>query len=399
MIRSNLTPPSFHIMAKPRGAICNLDCQYCYFLKKTDLYPDSPFRMTDEILEAYTRQYIQAQRVPEITFAWQGGEPTLMGLDFFNRALYYQEKYRKPGMRIFNAIQTNGTILDDDWCRLFKNHNFLVGLSLDGPGNLHDIYRVDKAGQPTFERVMQGLALLKEHHVEFNILTCVHARNAVRPIEVYQFLRDEVEAQFIQFIPIVERRNETGFQEGTDVSDRSVSGEAYGKFLISVFEEWIRRDVGNVFVQIFDVALGVWYGQPASLCVFNETCGLALAMEHNGDLYSCDHFVEPAFFLGNILESPLAALVGSDKQRQFGKNKLVHLPKYCINCSYRFICSGGCPKNRILETPDGEPGLNYLCDGYKAFFAHIDAPMKTMAQLLWNHQPPANIMSQYSQQD
>ncbi len=399
MIKSYMTPPSFHIMAKPRGAICNLDCRYCYFLKKTTLYPDSSFRMSDEILEAYTRQYIQAQRVPEITFAWQGGEPTLMGLEFFNRALYYQDKYRKPGMRIFNTIQTNGTTLDSDWCHLFKSHNFLVGLSLDGPGNLHDIYRVDKAGQPTFERVMQGLTLLKEHHVEFNILTCVHARNAGRPIEVYQFLRDEVEAQFVQFIPIVERRNDTGFQEGTDVSDRSVSGEAYGKFLISVFEEWIRRDVGNVFVQIFDVALGVWYGQPASLCVFNETCGLALAMEHNGDLYSCDHFVEPAFFLGNILESPLAALVGSDKQRQFGKNKLVNLPKYCINCSYRFICNGGCPKNRILETPDGEPGLNYLCDGYKAFFAYIDAPMKTMAQLLWNHQPPASIMSQYSQQD
>lgn len=352
--------------------------------------------MSDEILEAFTRQYIQAQRVPEITFAWQGGEPTLMGLDFFDRALYYQEKFRKPEMRIHNAIQTNGTTLDSDWCRFFKSHNFLVGLSLDGPGNLHDFYRVDKAGKPTFDRVMRGLALLKEHHVDFNILTCVHAQNADHPIEVYQFLRDEAEAHFIQFIPIVERSNETGFQKGTDVSDRSVSGADYGQFLISVFEEWVRHDVGNVFVQIFDVALGVWYGQPASLCIFNETCGLALAMEHNGDLYSCDHFVEPDYFLGNIMESPLPASVGSDTQRQFGEDKRDDLPGYCINCPFRFICNGGCPKNRTLKTPDGEPGLNYLCEGYKAFFAHIDAPMKTMARLLRNRRSPAEIMSQYS---
>ena len=394
---TNYIHPSlnFHIMTKPRGAICNLDCQYCYFLKKEALYPDSQFFMSDEVLESYTRQYIEAQNSAEVTFSWQGGEPTLMGLGFFKRALHFQNKYRRPGMRISNTIQTNGTLLTDEWCQLFKTNNFLVGLSLDGPRDLHDAYRVDKGGSPTFDRVMAGLALLKKHQVEFNILTCIHAANADYPIEVYRFLRDEVESHFIQFIPIIERKNETGFQEGAQVTDRTVSAEQYGQFLIAVFDEWIQRDVGKVFVQIFDVSLGIWYGQPASLCVFRETCGTALAMEHNGDLYSCDHFVEPDYFLGNIITTDMIGMVSGDKQRQFGFAKRTTLPQYCLECEVRFACNGGCPKNRIIKTPQGESGLNYLCAGYKAFFNHINHPMRRMAELIRMRQPPALIMEEY----
>jgi uncharacterized protein len=385
-------PPAFHIMAKPRGAICNLDCQYCFYLKKEALYPDSKFFMSDEILESFTRQYIKAQIVPEVTFTWQGGEPTLMGLDFFKRALYFQKKYQKPGMRIYNTIQTNGTKLDDVWGRFFKLHDFLVGLSLDGPREIHDAYRLDKGGNPTYARVMNGLSILKKHKVEFNILTCVSSANAKHPLEVYRFLRDDIKTQFIQFIPIVERDNQTGYQEGTRVTPRTVSGEAYGHFLISIFDEWVKRDVGRVFIQIFDVALGAWYGQPAGLCIFNQTCGAALAMEHNGDLYSCDHFVEPRYLLGNIEDDKLLPLVGSESQIQFGQSKSDKLPNYCRECEVRFICNGGCPKNRILATPDGEMGLNYLCDGYKAFFTHIDPAMKEMVRMLNNRRPPADIM-------
>ncbi len=387
-----VAPPAFHVMLKPRGAICNLDCHYCYFLSKEMLYPGSRFRMANELLEEYTRQYIAAQRVPEVTFAWQGGEPTLMGLDFFKLAVELQQKYRQPGMKIHNALQTNGTTLDDDWCRFFREHEFLIGLSLDGPRALHDAYRVDKGGRPTFDAVMTGLDRLKKHKVEFNILTTVHAANADRPLEVYHFLRDEVKTQFIQFIPIVERDNGTGFQDGDAVTERSVTGRQYGDFLIAIFDEWVRRDVGRVFVQLFDVALGVWLGQPAGLCIFDETCGTALAMEHNGDLYACDHYVEPRYKLGNIQEIPLLDLVGSEPQRQFGLTKRDTLPRYCRDCEVRFICNGGCPKNRILHTPEGEPGLNYLCDGYKAFFTHIDRPMRIMADELRAKRPPANIM-------
>ncbi|MEN8242035.1 MAG: anaerobic sulfatase maturase, partial [Chloroflexota bacterium] len=282
MKKQNLRQTAFHLMTKPRGAICNLGCEYCFFLKKEALYPDSDFLMSDQVLESFTRQYIEAQSVPEVTFAWQGGEPTLMGLDFFKRAVFFQNKFRKPGMRISNSLQTNGTLLDDKLCQFFKAHNFLIGLSLDGPADLHNTYRLDKGGNPTFGRVMDGIALLKKHQVDFNILTCVNAANADHPLEVYQFLRDEVGAEFIQFIPIVERDNATGYQEGTQVTSRTVSGRAYGQFLIAVFDEWVKKDVGKVYVQIFDVALGVWFGQPASLCIFSETCGSALALEHNG---------------------------------------------------------------------------------------------------------------------
>jgi len=361
-------------------------------LKKEALYPDSDLHMDEKTLESYTRQYIEAQRFPEITFAWQGGEPTLMGLEFFEKAISFQQKYRKAGMQLQNTLQTNGTTLNDDWCRFFQQHNFLVGLSLDGPQPLHDAYRVDKGGQPSFNSVMTGLKLFKKHQVDFNILTTVHAANADHPLDVYRFLRDEVQAQFIQFIPIVERKNQTGHQEGFKVTKRSVTGKQYGQFLIAIFDEWVQRDVGQVFVQIFDVALGVWYGQPASLCIFGETCGTALALEHNGDLYACDHYVEPNYFLGNIKEENLLNLVGGDQQTRFGLDKRDSLPRFCMDCEVRFICNGGCPKNRIRRTPDGEEGLNYLCEGYKTFFQHIDEPMKMMTRLLQHGRAPAEVM-------
>jgi uncharacterized protein len=380
------TPPAFHVLVKPRGPVCNLACEYCYYLPKEDLYPDADFHMPDEVLEAFTRQYIEAQRVPEITFGWQGGEPLLMGLDFFQRAMALQEAHRKPGMRVTNALQTNGTLLDDAWCGFFREHGFLVGLSLDGPREVHDVYRLDKGGRPSFERVMAGLAYLKQHKVEFNILTTVHAANAARPVEVYRFLRDEVGTQFIQFIPIVVR-------DGDGVSPQSVSAKQYGDFLIGVFDEWVRRDVGRVFVQIFDVALAAWTGHRPGLCVFEPTCGNALVLEHNGDLYSCDHFVEPRYRLGNILETPLIEMVGSEQQLRFGTDKRDTLPKVCRACEVRFVCNGACPKNRL------EAGLNHLCAGYKAFFKHIDEPMRFMAAELKARRPPANIVRHLAQQE
>ncbi len=385
-------PPAFHVMLKPRGAICNLDCRYCYFLAKEALYPGSAFRMSESLLDAYTRQYMDAQRVPEVTFAWQGGEPTLMGLDFFRLAVRLQEKYRRPGMTVHNALQTNGVTLDDDWCDFFREHGFLIGISLDGPPALHDAYRVDKSGRPTSDRVKHGVDLLKRHGVAFNVLATVHAANAGHPLDVYRFLRDEAGAQFMQFIPIVERDNDTGYQEGTAVTGRSVNGGQYGEFLIAIFNEWVRRDVGRVYVQIFDVALAAWSGQHPGLCVFEKTCGTALAMEHNGDVFSCDHYVEPAHRLGNMTVVPLAELAASAQQQRFGQAKRDTLPRLCRACNVRFVCNGGCPKNRVLTTPDGEPGLNYLCAGYQAFFRHIDRPMRFMAAELRAGRAPANIM-------
>ena len=387
------TPPAFHVMLKPRGAICNLGCEYCYFLSKERLYPESNFRMEDDLLERFTQQYIQAQQVPEVTFGWQGGEPTLMGLEFFERAVQLQKKYARPGQKINNALQTNGVTLTEEWCQFFKENNFLIGISIDGPQHLHDAYRHDKGGNPTFDRVMKGLDYLKKHKVEFNALTTIHAANADYPLEVYRFLRDEAEIQFIQFIPIVERDNLTGFQEGSKVTKRSVKGKQYGQFLIQIFDEWVQRDVGQVFVQIFDVALGAWLGQPGALCIFAPTCGAALALEHNGDLYSCDHFVEPRHILGNIQEKALIDLVSLEKQTIFGLAKLKKLPQYCLDCEVRFACHGGCPKNRFIRISKGEPGLNYLCAGYKSFFNHIDESMKIMAFLLSQGRAPAEIMA------
>ncbi|MBI5288623.1 MAG: anaerobic sulfatase maturase [Chloroflexi bacterium] len=388
---------SFHLLAKPTGAICNLDCQYCFFLSKEELYPGSRFRMTDEVLETYIRQLVEAQAGPEVTVAWQGGEPTLMGLDFFRKAMAYEEAYRRPGTRIVNTIQTNGTLIDEEWCAFFREHDFLVGISIDGPREMNDAYRVDKGGKPTFDAVMRGLRALRDCGVAFNVLTTVHRANEDRPVEVYRFLRDEAGARFIQFIPIVERTD--GPASGQAVSDATVGSEAWGRFLIAVFEEWVRRDVGTVFVQMFDAALASWVGAPPALCIFAETCGDALALEHNGDVYSCDHFVEPKHLLGNIREDSMIELVASEKQRAFGDAKRDALPAYCRACEVRFACHGECPKNRFVLTPDGEPGLNYLCAGYKAFFRHIDAPMRFMADELRRDGAPSNVMAEVARRD
>lgn len=385
-----------HVMAKPRGPICNLDCAYCYFLKKEELYPGSKFRMDDATLETFTRDYI-AQGGDEVVFSWQGGEPTMMKLAFFERAVALQQQYRRPGTQIFNTFQTNGTLLDDDWCGFFKQHHFLVGVSLDGPRELHDAYRVDKRGAPTFDSVMAGLALLQKHGVATNLLCTLHAANADHPLEVYRFLRDVAKAEFIQFIPIVERPSVGGVQLGSSVTKRSVTAKQFGDFHIAVFEEWVRKDVGQVFVQMFDIALGIWLGDAASLCVFAETCGNALALEHNGDVYACDHFVEPRHLLGNINQRTLGELAFLPQQQAFGNAKRDSLPRQCRECPMRFACNGGCPKDRIIKSRDGEAGLNYLCEGYFALFSHLDAPMKKMAQLLRAERSPAEIMKDYQQ--
>lgn len=386
----------FHVLVKPTGARCNLDCKYCYFLSKEMLYPGSRFRMADQLLEVYIKQMIEAQPSPEITISWQGGEPTLMGLDFFRHSLELENKYRPQGTVVDHTIQTNGTLINEAWCRFFKENNFLVGLSIDGPRDLHDFYRVDKGGHGTFDKVVQAAYLMQQHEVAFNVLTTVNAHNAEHPLDIYHFLRDELKVKFIQFIPIVERENATGFQEGSTVTARSVSARQWGNFLIAIFDDWVRRDVGEVFVQLFDASLASWYGVQPALCIFTERCGRALALEHNGDLYSCDHFVEPAHLLGNILEQNLGTLANSEKQLHFGNAKLDTLPSYCLQCDVRFACNGECPKNRFIQTPDGAPGLNYLCEGYKAYFHHIDEPMRFMAQKLRMNQAPSDIMKRYT---
>jgi uncharacterized protein len=395
----------FHIMTKPVGPICNLDCKYCFYLEKEKLYPNetghSAWKMADDVLESYVRQYIEAQTDEAVSFAWQGGEPTLLGVDYFRRVVTLQKKYAN-GKRIENAFQTNGVLLDDEWGAFFAENKFLVGLSIDGPAELHDRYRVDKGGQPTFGRVVAGLNVLKKHGVEFNTLTVVNRHNSRRPLDVYRFLK-EIGSGFMQFIPVVERVAHEADDAGlvliapsasaaARVSEWSVDALDYGKFLCAIFDEWVRNDVGRYYVQLFDVALETWLGLPASLCVFRETCGSAMAMEHNGDLYSCDHFVYPENKLGNIMDSPLESLVSSAQQMKFGLDKRDTLPRYCRECDVRFACHGECPKRRFIRTPDGEAGLNYLCAGYKLFFRHIDPYMRFMAGELQQCRPPANVM-------
>ncbi|QDG53826.1 anaerobic sulfatase maturase [Persicimonas caeni] len=410
-------PPNFHVMAKPTGAVCNLDCKYCFFLSKEALYPGSPFRMSDDVLELYISQVIEAQRSPHVTIAWQGGEPTLMGLAFFERAMELVEKYRRPQMTIEHTIQTNGTRLDEEWCAFLREHDFLVGLSIDGPRRMHDAYRVDKGGRGTFDKVARAALLLGEHGVDFNILCTVHAENASHPLEVYRFFRDRLGATFIQFIPIVERvTQETraqaneGWGEGRDnrplytqrgrmVTERSVEPEQWGQFLIAVFDEWVRNDVGEVFLPQFEAALASWMRLPQSMCIFAKTCGNAVALEHNGDLYSCDHYVEPDYLLGNIRDTHMLEMLASEEQRAFGRAKEETLPQYCRDCEVRFACNGECPRNRFLETPDGEPGLNYLCAGYKAFFTHIDKPMQMLGGLLRRGRDPAEVMQILARED
>jgi uncharacterized protein len=365
---------AFHVMTKPTGAICNLDCEYCFFLAKESLYPGGTFRMDEQVHAAYIEQLLAAHAdQPEVVVAFQGGEPTMMGLEFFARTLELEKKFARPGQQILNTIQTNATLISDEWAGFLAEHDFLVGVSIDGPREMHDAYRVDKGGKPTFDRVLTGLRRLQAAGASWNALTTVHAANGDHGREVYRFLRDDLRAEFIQFIPIVEQGQ-----------GHSVGAEQYGRFLIDVFEDWARHDIGDVFVQAFDTALAHWLGMDqVGLCVHARTCGEAVALEHTGDLYSCDHFVEPEHLLGNITQGrTLLELVESPQQRAFGQAKLTALPDYCRRCEVKFACNGGCPKDRFITTPDGEPVLHYLCAGYKAFFTHIDEPMKVMAGLV-----------------
>jgi uncharacterized protein len=391
----------YHLLAKPAGAACNLGCKYCFFLSKENLYParESPL-MDEATLDRYIRQLMASSPGPQVDVAWQGGEPMLRGLDFYRRSVELAEHYRQPHQRVLHTLQTNGTLVDDEWAAFFKAHNYLVGLSIDGPRDLHDAYRIDKQGKGSFDDVMRGWHCLRRHGVDVNVLCTINAANADRPLEVYRFFRDELQAQYIQLIPIVERATEAtiafanlgwGGQKGRDrplyrqegrlVTERTVTAAQFGSFLIGIFDEWVQRDVGNVYVTTFDIALGSWMGQH-NACIVSPTCGDALVLEHNGDVYSCDHFVEPEHRLGNIADTTLQTLVASEKQRRFGQAKLDTLPRYCKECPVLFACYGECPRNRFIQTPDGEDGLNYLCAGYRAFFTHIDPAMKTMAGLL-----------------
>ena len=381
-------------MAKPTGAICNLDCQYCFYLAKAEMYPGGRFRMSNEVMEQYVKQLLEAHDVAEVTLAWQGGEPTLMGLDFFRRVVETAERHRRPGQRLLHTLQTNATLLDEEWAKFLSGHGFLVGVSLDGPPELHDVYRVDKKGRPTSSRVLRGLRLLREHKVEYNLLCTVHAANVDFALEVYRYLRDECGGRFLQFIPIVEH-SPTG-AEPDAVSPRTVAPEKWGRFLIDVFDEWLRYDVGSVFVQAFDAAVAAWVGVAPGVCIFSETCGDAVALEHNGDVYSCDHFVSSEHLLGNITTTHLVDMLGSEAQRRFGTDKRDQLPTYCMNCDVRFACWGECPKNRFSTTPDGEAGLNYLCAGSKAFFHHIDGPMRLIRGLLSENRPASDVYATFA---
>ncbi len=392
---------AFHLLAKPIGPICNLQCSYCFYLEKENLYPASTnWRMSDEVLESFIRQYLATNEIPLVNFAWQGGEPTLLGIDFFKKAIQLQQRYAN-GKRIENGFQTNGVLLNDEWCEFLAQHKFLVGLSLDGPEMLHNEYRVNKAGQGSFSRVLRGLELLKKHGVDFNILTVVNRANSQQPLAVYRFLK-EVGSGFIQFIPIVERQSQHPSSDmarlaspddaEAAVTEWSVEPEPFGRFLIEIFDEWVRKDVGRQYIQTFEVALQSWLHLPQSLCLFTETCGQALALEHNGDLYSCDHFVYPKNRLGNILQQPLADLVLTEQQIKFGQDKRDTLPQYCRDCTVLFACHGECPKNRFMTAPDGQKGLNYLCRGYQRFFNHIDPYMRFMANELRQQRPPAKVM-------
>ena len=402
-------PRAFHVLTKPIGPICNLDCSYCFYLEKEKLYKDErQWRMSDELLEEYIRQYIAAQPGHEVHFAWQGGEPTLLGVRFFQQAVELQRKHAL-GKTISNALQTNGTLLNDEWCDFFSRNQFLVGLSIDGPRELHDKYRVDKRGLPTFDAVVKGLHFLQKHGTRFNTLTVINRTNASHRLEVYRFLKN-IGSGFLQFIPLVERQSNVqlkvlGFDfahppspgqphdPASPVTEWSVTAEQYGAFLCTIFDEWVHHDVGRTFVQLFDVALSNWMGLGSPLCVFAEKCGAAVAIEHNGDLYSCDHYVYPQYRLGNLRENDLGEMVRSPQQRKFGDDKSDSLPRYCRECTVRFACNGECPKHRFIQTPDGEDGLNYLCAAYKRFFMYIDPYMRVMAELLRRNQPAANIMN------
>lgn len=399
----------FHLMAKPSGPSCNLRCAYCFYREKKAFFPEQhAFLMSDEVLEAYTREFILSQPGPSVVFDWQGGEPALRGIDFFQRALDFQKKY-SMGKRISNTLQTNGTLLDEAWCVFLARNRFLVGLSLDGPEAVHDIYRVDKDGKPTCAKVLDVFRMMRRHGVEVNVLATVNRESSRHPLDVYRYFKEHG-VQYIQFIPIIERLPEskanrmgiplapppslTREEKWTTVTPWSVAPEQYGEFLIRIYEEWIRNDVGQIFVMNFEWSLGAWAGAMPGMCHVSPRCGMNLILEYNGDIFSCDHFMYPAYRLGNILDGGLRKMVQSKKQTAFGASKETALPGYCLNCMFLFACRGGCPKHRFAKSPDGEPGLNYLCEGFKKFFHYVNPSMKHMVELIRKGMPAQKIMEE-----
>ncbi|MBI5230857.1 MAG: anaerobic sulfatase maturase [Coriobacteriales bacterium] len=390
--RGHINAP-FHLLAKPSGAASNRACDYCFFTSKSRLYPGQRQRMSDDVLRRYLRELFAAHPDGDVAVAFQGGEPTLMGIGFFERAVALVEEYRRPGQRPLFTVQTNGTLVDREWAEFFARNGFLVGVSIDGPADVHDTYRHDRTGVPTHGVVMAAIGELDAAGAEWNALATISRAGEGRGAEVYRFLRDEAGARFIQFIPIAERStDERGTPYGDSVTDRSISPEGYGDFLVDVFDEWVRRDVGEVFVQDFDGALAAWAGESSAVCVHSPECGRALCLEFNGDVYSCDHFVDPNHLLGSIEESSLADLVNSERQIEFGRRKSSELPRDCVDCQVEFACRGGCPKDRFVIAESGGHCANYLCEGYRRFYLHIDRPMRLMAELLRRGEPPAAIV-------
>lgn len=393
-----------YVMVKPASSICNLNCKYCYYLEKTNLYKagdaDGRFILTDQLLEKFIEQYICSQTQQQVMFTWHGGEPLMRPLSFYKKASALQQRFAR-GRHIDNSIQTNGTLLTDEWCEFLKENNWLVGISIDGPQEFHDEYRRNRQGQPTFRKVMHGISLLKKHGVEWNAMAVVNDFNSEYPLDFYHFFK-EIGAHYIQFAPIVERivphadgRHLASVHDADDceLADFSVSPERWGTFLCSIFDEWVRNDVGKYYVQLFDATLANWVGEQPGLCTLASTCGHAGVMEYNGDVYSCDHFVFPEYKLGNIKTHTLTEMMYGDKQSLFGRMKQDALPSKCKSCEYLFACHGECPKNRFVKTENGEPGLNYLCSGYHRFFSHVAPYMDLMKQELLHQRPPANVMS------
>ncbi len=404
MMNDNIATPfakPLYVMLKPAGAHCNLACKYCYYLEKNNLYQNSHRHlMSDEMLEQFTREYIEAQTMPQVLFTWHGGEPLMRSIDFYKKALALQKKYAH-GKQIDNVIQTNGTLLTDEWCEFFAQNHWLVGISIDGPQEYHDHYRVTPAGKPSWEKVMQGISLLKKHRVEWNAMAVVNAYNAEHPLEFYHFFRDNG-CQYLQFTPIVERltQHEDGRTLASLADDReipladaSVTPQQWGNFLCTIFDDWVRHDVGKTFVEIFDCTLANWMGVLPGICAYSKECGHAGVMEHNGDVYSCDHFVFPEYKLGNIREQSLIDMLYGEKQQAFSRLKHTSLPRQCKECDMEFACHGECPKNRFEKDKYGEPGLNYLCQGYYQYYSHVAPYMDFMKRELLAQRPPANIMN------
>ena len=389
-----------YVMLKPAGAHCNLACKYCYYLEKNKLYPTAQRHlMSDEILEQFTREYIEAQTMSQVLFTWHGGEPLLRSIDFYRKALSLQQKYA-GGRRIDNVIQTNGTLLTDEWCEFFAQNHWLVGISIDGPQPYHDHYRLTAAGKPSWKKVMQGIKLLKKHGVEWNAMAVVNAYNANHPMEFYRFFKENG-CQFLQFTPIVERltRHEDGRtlasladKDEISLSEESVAPEQWGYFLCAIFDEWVRKDVGKIFVEIFDCTLANWMGISPGICAYSKECGHAGVMEHNGDVYSCDHFVFPEYKLGNMRDHSLIDMLYGEQQQEFSRLKHSSLPRQCKECDMEFACHGECPKNRFMKDKYGDSGLNYLCPGYYHYYQHVAPYMDYMKQELMSQRPPSNIM-------